>query len=189
MLSEKELVEGCKSYNAAAQKLLYAKYSSKMYAICVRYVKDKEEAKDLLQEGFIRVFSNIDKYSFSGSLEGWIRRVIINIILYHIKSNKKYKWESIEANSEHIAGIEENESFESEEDEFTMEELEKALNGLPEVYRVVFNLYHIDEFSHAEIGNILSIDETTSRTRLFRAKTILKYKLDAVRKLKYKMER
>ena len=188
MLSEKELVEGCKSYNSAAQKMLYIKYSSKMYAICVRYIKDKEEAKDLLQEGFIKVFANIDKYSFNGSLEGWIRKVIINMVLYHIKSNKKYKWESInEANSEHI-GLEENDSFEPDEDEFTMGELEKALNSLPEVYRVVFNLYHIDEFSHSEIGNILSIDETTSRTRLFRAKAILRDKLDSVRKLKYKME-
>jgi RNA polymerase sigma-70 factor (ECF subfamily) len=184
MLSEKELVEGCLSQNRAIEKLLYLRYSSKMYALCLRYAKDKEEAKDLLQEGFIKVFANINSYSFKGSLEGWIRRVIINIALNHIKSSKKYKWESIHDRNFESNESEENPIFELEEEAFSTEELEKALNSLSEVYRVVFNMYCIDEFSHAEIGKFLSIDEKTSRTRLCRAKAMLKEKLIAIRKSK-----
>lgn len=194
MVSEKEIIDGCKAYNRAAQKLLYNKFAPRMYAVCLRYLKNPETAKDLLQDGFIKVFSNIGKYSYKGSLEGWIRRVIVNEIITYLNKEKKFKWESISSveyyeemdstqatqKKEEIAEF----SFEVEVDEFTAKELEDALENLHETYKIVFKLYHIEEFSHSEIGKMLHIDEATSRSRLFRAKKILKEYLSKVRNSK-----
>jgi RNA polymerase sigma-70 factor (ECF subfamily) len=185
MFNEKELIDGCKLYNRVAQNILYKKYSAKMYAVCMRYMKNKEEAEDMLHDGFIKVFSNINKYSSKGSLEGWIRRVIVNVILHHIIQKKKYKFDSLESsesnnneNSGPSFSIENSstvdDSFEIEAGEYSKMELDKALDQVPEIYRLVFNLYHLDDLSHAEIATILSVDEATSRTRLFRAKKTLK---------------
>jgi RNA polymerase sigma-70 factor, ECF subfamily len=195
MLNEKELIDGCKKYNRVAQKVLYTKYCAKMYAICMRYLKNKEEAEDLLQDGFIKVFININKYSSTGSLEGWIRRVIVNVVLNHLLKKKRYKLESIENHKNNYDGdagyssqIEHSYTFENsfdvEESEFTKPELDKALDQVPEVYSLVFNLFHIDDLTHSEIATLLSIDEATSRTRLFRAKKILQQYLIEIREKK-----
>jgi RNA polymerase sigma-70 factor (ECF subfamily) len=192
MLNEKELVEGCKTYNRVAQNILYKKYSAKMYAVCMRFMKNnKEEAEDMLHDGFIKVFSNINKYSSQGSLEGWIRRVIINVILQHIVKQKKYKFDSLESN--YIEDPEDgpatenrlaDNSLEIEEGEFNKLELDDALGRVPDIYRLVFNLYHIDDLPHEEIATLLSIDVATSRSRLFRAKKILKEHLMKIREKK-----
>jgi RNA polymerase sigma-70 factor, ECF subfamily len=195
MLNEKELIDGCKKYNRVAQKVLYTKYYAKMYAICMRYLKNKEEAEDLLQDGFIKVFANINKYASTGSLEGWMRRVIVNVILNHLLQKKKYKLESFENHKNNYDGdagyssqIEHSYTFENsfgvEESEFTKPELDKALDQVPEVYSLVFNLFHIDDLTHSEIATLLSIDEATSRTRLFRAKKILQQYLIEIREKK-----
>jgi RNA polymerase sigma-70 factor, ECF subfamily len=195
MLNEKELIDGCKKYNRVAQKVLYTKYCAKMYAICMRYLKNKEEAEDLLQDGFIKVFANINKYASTGSLEGWMRRVIVNVILNHLLQKKRYKLESFENHKNNYDGdagyssqIEHSYTFENsfdvEESEFTKPELDKALDQVPEVYSLVFNLFHIDDLTHSEIATLLSIDEATSRTRLFRAKKILQQYLIEIREKK-----
>jgi len=182
MLTEAELIKGCKEDNRASQKALYDIYAPKMKAICQRY-SNPEEAKDILQEGFLKVFSKINSYSNQGSFEGWIKRIMINTAINHYKKNNKIK---------HI-GISEVENLSSEEDSesdlifqagYSEKDLMTALCSLPEPFKIVFNLYYIEDHSHLEISNLLSIDESTSRTRLFRAKKILKEYLTKLSKQK-----
>lgn len=175
MLKEADIIKGCKEYNSVAQNALYKTYAPKMKALCVRYSSNEEEAKDLMQEGFIKVFSHIRSYNGKGSFEGWIKRIMINTAISHYKKNKnKFASEDISTlNSKEIAG-EQEEEVEEIYSEYTSEDLMKALNSLPEQYKLVFNLFCIENHSHADIAQLLSLDEKTSRTRLFRAKKLLK---------------
>src|SRR5437016_6259149 len=104
MYQEDEILKGCKELNNAAQSALYKKYAAKMNAVCLRYISSKDEAKDILQEGFIKVFANIHKFKGEGSLEGWIRRIVVNTAIYYLKKNKAYLFESID----HIVDIDNN---------------------------------------------------------------------------------
>jgi RNA polymerase sigma-70 factor (ECF subfamily) len=192
MTSEKEIIDGCKSYSRVAQNLLYKKYSAKMYGVCLRYLKNKQEAEDVLHDGFIKVFANIKKYSSSGSLEGWIRRVIVNVILDSILKKKKLRFDSLEANENDDScksdSLIADSTIEIEEGEYSKKELDTALDQLPEGYRLVFNLFYLDELSHSEIATLLSVDEGTSRTRLYRAKKILKEYLITIKDKKQNRE-
>ncbi|MCU0428482.1 MAG: sigma-70 family RNA polymerase sigma factor [Cytophagaceae bacterium] len=183
MLSEQEIIKGCKDFDPLAQQLLYKKYVGTMRMVCLRYSKDREEAKDLLQEGFIKIYTQISKFNNAGSLEGWMKRVMVNTAITHFHKSKKMVFEPFEPYSDsdseetkrsnHVnLGESEDTELESEV-EFTHEELLEALNQLPEGYRLVFNMYHIEEYSHAEIGKFFGYDERTSRTRLFRARKML----------------
>jgi len=172
MINEKELAEECCRHNRHAQKELYRLYSPKMRGICLRYAKDADEAKDIMQEGFIKVYQNINKFSGSGSLEGWIRRIIVNTAITQINKSKKHKQNMQISNENEMVVEEENEDLLSAN--FSQELLLKALNNLSEDFRLVFNLYFIEEYSHKEIAELLGINENTSRTRLIRARTQLK---------------
>jgi RNA polymerase sigma-70 factor (ECF subfamily) len=175
MLKEADIIKGCKEFNPVAQNALYKAYAPKMKALCVRYTSNEEEAKDLMQEGFIKVFSNIGSYNGKGSFEGWIKRIIINTAITHYKKNKhKYAVEDISVVNSIEISVEQEEEVEELYSEYTSEDLMKALNSLPEQYKIVFNLFYIENQSHAEIAQLLSLDEKTSRTRLFRAKKLLK---------------
>jgi RNA polymerase sigma-70 factor (ECF subfamily) len=176
MLKEADIIKGCKEYNSVAQNALYKAYAPKMKALCVRYSSNEEEAKDLMQEGFIKVFSNIKSYNGKGSFEGWIKRIMINTAISHYKKNKnKFAIEDISLlNSKEVAWAEEEDDVEEIYSEYTAEDLMKALSSLPEQYKLVFNLFCIENHSHADIAQLLSLDEKTSRTRLFRAKKLLK---------------
>jgi RNA polymerase sigma-70 factor (ECF subfamily) len=180
-----EIVKECKQYNKLAQKLLYEMYAPKMRGVCLRYISNQETLKDVVQEGFIKVFSNIKQYSGTGSFEGWIKRIFINTAISHIR---KYK------NSNNIINIEDineanlhdpvdqniNESSISVMVENLSEtELLNALNRIPENYRTVFNLSCIENMKHDEIAKILNIDTVTSRTRLLRARGLLQKELNA----------
>ena len=189
MRDDEALIQDCKGNDRIAQQRLYFKYAPKMRGVCLRYAKNEEEAKDFLQEGFIKVFSNISQYSGHGSFEGWVRRIIVNTTISHLKKYKKFRTDRIDDYS-HYEGI----LIEEEEDEFTLinsvelseKELLAALQTIPEVFKVVFNLFYIEEYSHKEISDMLLIDEKTSRTRLFRARKMLKEILEAksVKKIK-----
>jgi RNA polymerase sigma-70 factor (ECF subfamily) len=185
MATEEELITACKEFNPAGQKLLYYKFAPKMKGVCIRYSSNSEEAKDILQESFLKVFSKIHSFSNSGSLEGWIRRIVINTAINHYNKNKKYIHENIET---HIYSNtlnpedEEVESLERDSTEeecifsnfdFSQNELIHAINVLPEQYKLVFNLFYMEDTSHKDISELLSIEENTSRTRLYRAKKIL----------------
>ncbi len=174
MLKEADIIKGCKEYNSVAQNALYKAYAPKMKALCVRYSSNEEEAKDLMQEGFIKVFSNIKSYNGKGSFEGWMKRIMINTaISYYKKNRNKFAVEDVSLLNCRELGSEQEEGVEEIYSEYTSEDLMNALSSLPEQYKLVFNLFCIENHSHADIAQLLSLDEKTSRTRLFRAKKLL----------------
>lgn len=188
MVSENDIIKGCRDFNPHAQQLLYKKYVGQMRVICVRYALDREEAKDMLQEGFIKIFSQIHQFAGTGSLEGWMKRIMVNTAISFYNKNKKYRHESIE---ELLAEESQDSDYSKEpateesanlfsEAKYTHEELLEALSKLPESHRIVFNMYHVEDFSHAEIAAALQIGEKTSRSRLFRAKRTLQEHLQLI---------
>jgi RNA polymerase sigma-70 factor, ECF subfamily len=184
MLSESELIAGCKEFNESAQKTLYFQYAFKMKGVCIRYASNKEDAKDIMQEGFIKVFSNIRSYNAKGSLEGWIRRIMVNTAIDHYNKNKKYQRQSVDidfAEEHEDSGVFFEHGNENHDPEFTEDELLNALNKLPTEFRIVFNMHYLEDYSHKDISEVLNIEENTSRTRLYRAKKLLQKQLNELR--------
>jgi len=171
---EEKLISGCLAANPAMQKELYSHFSSKMYGICLRYAKDRDEAADLLQEGFIKVFDNLHKFKKEGSFEGWIRRIMINTALSNIRKNHNlYAIVNIE-NIEIKDELPEDENLISRVE---INEVLKVIRQLPTGYQMVLNLYAIDGYSHKEIAKQLGISESTSKSQLSRARTLLVTKI------------
>jgi RNA polymerase sigma factor (sigma-70 family) len=159
---ENDLVRGCIKGDRACQKALYERFSARMMLVCLRYAGNKEDASDILQEGFIRVFSKISTYRSEGSLEGWIRRIMINLALRNLSRRKDIE-----------------EVMQEEDDDGTlpvpkMEVLLEMIRRLPDGYRLVFNLYILENFSHSEIAVKLGISEGTSKSQLARARALLR---------------
>ena len=176
-----EIIKGCKQNKLKYQKALYDRYKDKMFAICVRYAKSIEEAEDVFQEAFVKVFKNIHQYDYKGSFDGWIRRIFVNTAITNYKLNKKrYYKEEIDVTDY------ERDSFEITDSEFTMDELMKAINELPLGYRTVFNLYAVEGYKHKEIAEMLDIDINTSKSQYSRTKKMLREKLLKMAKLKIK---
>src|SRR5206468_11934697 len=151
-----------------AQKELYQKYSPKMLVVCYRYAHNREDAEDMLQEGFIKVFSQIHTFESRGALEGWIRRIIVHTCINNLKKNKRFN-ESVDiiyANSVQIR----EESIPSI---IQAKEVVECIRMLPIGYKTVLNLYAIEGFSHKEIAIMLDIEESTSRSQYTRAKAML----------------
>lgn len=166
-ITEKDLVQRCLSQDSQAQKELYTRYSSVLYAICLRYSRNTENAKDLLQESFIKVFDGLKYFRFEGSFEGWAKRVAVNTCL---DFNKKLKNEPFNEDlTEHVQ-IGENEKITNK---LQAQDLIALLQKLPTGYRTVFNLYAIEGFSHLDIAKNLGISESTSKTQLFKARKML----------------
>lgn len=166
---DQQTIISCIKGDAAAQTLLYNTFAPKMYAISLRYAPSAEMAQDILQEGFIKVFSKLDSYSGKGELGGWIRRVIINTALEHLRKyqNPKYQFSDIElyhdlSDSEDIL------------DHMSLQEVLDAIQLLPTNYRLVLNLYAIDGYTHQEISVLLNISVGNSKQRLLRARNMLK---------------
>lgn len=184
MLPDELILKGCRQQNAEAQMALYKKYAGKMNAVCSRYVNSSHDAKDICQEGFVKIFSSISAFKGEGSLEGWIRRIMVNTALDFLKKRNKHLFVSIEDKvvSEANPDSDNDMNFEIEQSEdvsvfdtdLTNEQLLEIINKVPEVYKLVFNLYCIENYSHKEIAEILLITEDTSRSRLRRARKILK---------------
>lgn len=162
-----KLLEGCKKNNRESQKQLYNLLSSKMFGVCLRYVKDRDIAEDLLQEGFVKIFTNIEKFRGEGSFEGWARRIFVNTAIEaYRKSTKMYP----------IVNLECAEHYEGEliyNDTLELEDLMKLIHGLSPGYRTVFNLYVIEGYAHKEIAEMLQISEGTSKSQLARARYLL----------------
>jgi RNA polymerase sigma-70 factor (ECF subfamily) len=174
-MSETELINKCKSGDNIARKKLYETYSRQMMAICYRYTSDKEASEDILHDGFIKVFISISSFSYrgEGSLKAWISRIFVNASLEYLRKSEHFRntssieeWKEIEADME-------EEDIEQIPDQILME----FISQLPEGYRTVFNLYTFEDMSHKEIGNMLGINEASSRSQLSRAKTILVKKI------------
>ncbi len=171
-MKEELLIAGCKANKATAQKALYDKYARKMMGVCMRYAAAREVAEDLLQEGFIKVFSAIGSYSGEGSFEGWMRRVFVNTSLEYLRRNDVLR-ESVDI-EEYSSMIEPDYSA---IDHISAGELLELIAQLPTGFRTVFNMFAIEGYSHREIGEALGITESTSRSQYTRAKKELQKKL------------
>jgi len=169
-LDLKQLIIDCQKNNRKAQEQLYRLYSSKLFSVCLKYSRNYTEAEDNLQEGFLIIFNKIDQYSFKGSFDGWLKRVMINYIL------QQYR------NQTFLSLVNENIQDESEieldDNSISLDYLLKIIQELPDRYRLVFNLYVLDGYSHQEIADMLNINIGTSKSNLSRAKVILKEKIE-----------
>src|SRR4249920_952757 len=167
-MTEELILSGCLENNAASQDALYFRYSPRMLGVCYRFSKNREDAEDMLQEGFIKVFSQIHQYRSEGALEGWIRRIVVHTCINVLKKNKKFS-DSVDITFAGGIGIRE----ESIPSIMQAKEVVECIRLLPIGYRTVLNLYAIEGYSHKEIGNMLDIEESTSRSQYTRAKAML----------------
>jgi RNA polymerase sigma-70 factor (ECF subfamily) len=172
MHNEKELIDQCLKGNPKSQEALYRLYAPRMYGVCMRYARNTLEADDILQEGFIKVFNFLKDYRHQGSLEGWIRRIVVNTAINYYRS-RLHEWE--EVNIEKAGSSPKLET--AEVDNLSRDELLALIQQLPEGYRLVFNLYVIEGYNHQEIGKLLDISENTSKSQLSRARASLQEKI------------
>ena len=180
-MSDNSLADGCKAGDRAAMKALYERFYSPMLGVCLRYAANYADAEDFVQDGFIKVFNDIRSFKGTGSLEGWIRRVIINSVLMQLrKSKKEYAYENMEIVME--GTYDESSKSESDEKPFDVLELSQQeavdiIQTLPDGFRKVLNLYVIDGYKHREIAEMLNISVGTSKSQLNRARKLMKQKL------------
>jgi RNA polymerase sigma-70 factor (ECF subfamily) len=167
----KYLVQKCLAGNSQAQEKLYSLFSAKMFGICLRYCKNYDEAKDVLQEGFIKVFSKLEQYSFTGSFEGWIRRIVVNTAI------EKLRVQNRNVPLEYAPEITDNGEQEEELPPVTATEMIEMIRELPAQYQLVFNLYVFEKLQHKEIAEMLGISEGGSKSNLSRARAILQEKI------------
>ena len=167
-MMEQTLIVGCLQNDAAAQRELYNKYSPKMLSVCYRFAHNREDAEDMLQEGFIKVFTQIHTFQNKGAFEGWIRRIVVHTCINFLKKHKKFTDNvdlayatSIYVKEETIPSI------------MQAKQVVECIRLLPMGYRTVLNLYAIEGYSHKEIGAMLDIQESTSRSQYTRAKILL----------------
>ncbi len=170
-ISEQEIISGCIQGNRALQKLLYEQYSSKMLGVCMRYAKDRAEAEDMLQEGFIKVFTNISRFKNEGSFEGWIRRIMVFTAINMFKYRTRKFRESLDTGNDdapyddHIV------------EKIAAKEIVALITQMPEGYKMVFNLYAVEGYTHKEIGQILGVAEGTSKSQYARARQYMQQAL------------
>ena len=167
-MTEEAILQGCLKNDASAQRELYNKYSPKMLAVCYRFAHNREDAEDMLQEGFIKVFLQIHTFESRGAFEGWIRRIIVHTCINILKRNKKFN-ESVDII--HATSIQVRE--ESVPSIIQAKQVVECIRVLPMGYRTVLNLYAVEGYSHREIAKMLDIEESTSRSQYTRAKAML----------------
>ena len=171
LLTEVEMIKGCIDGNRICQRELYDRFASKMLGVCMRYAKDRAEAEDMLQEGFIKVFKNIANFRDEGSFEGWIRRIMIFTAINLFNQRKRKFKESLD-----------NELYDIAIDDQVIEkiaakEIVALVQQMPEGYRTIFNLYAIEGYTHREIGELMNIAEGTSKSQYSRAKQYMQQAL------------
>jgi RNA polymerase sigma factor (sigma-70 family) len=166
-ISEQQLLQHCLQNKEWAQKQLYDMYNNRFYPICLRYATNIDDAKDMLQEGFIRIFTNIKQFKGDGSLEGWMRRVIVTTALNYLKKHQKHLHKDVETINEENYAVNNTYSI------MEVKDIMQCFQLLPYAYKVVLNLYTIEGYSYGEISGLLQIEESSCRTRVFRAKQLL----------------
>lgn len=164
---EDELIKGCLRRDKSAQQRLYDLYSSKMYAICFRYVRHAMEAEDILVTAFTKIFERLHQFKGEGSLEGWIRRIVVNEALTYLRRSRSMYLET------ELEQADREPDYSQLSDHLEEEDLIRMIQALPAGYRIVFNLYAIDGYSHKEIAEQLGITESTSKSQLSRARVYL----------------
>lgn len=165
--AENDLIKGCMEGNRRMQEELYSRFSSRMYAVCLRYAGNAEEAEDILQEGFIKVFKKLDSFRSEGSFEGWVRRIFVNTAIEHFR-RKRYLMPVTEKEENTIEG-----KYNSVLDDLGAKDILALVQELSPGYRTVFNMYVVEGYTHKEIADMLGISEGTSKSQLSRAKVIL----------------
>ena len=166
-IPESDLITGCMEGDRRMQEELYKRFSPKMYAVCLRYASNADEAQDILQDGFIKVFNKLDSFRGDGSFEGWVRRIFVNTAIEYFR-RKKYLQPVTEKEENTIEG-----KYVSALDELAEKDILELITQLSPGYRTVFNMYVVEGYSHKEIGDILGISEGTSKSQLSRAKALL----------------
>lgn len=177
MDNEAMIIEGCKNGDRHSQQKLYKLYASKMYAICYRYASGKMEAEDILQEGFVKVFTNLYKYIPSGPFGAWIKTIMVNTAIEHYRKNKR----SIIDIRENLP--DENPTNSDVIEQFSVKEILELVNKMPDGYKQIFNLYAIEGYKHFEIGEMLGISEGTSKSQYSRAKKFLQNLIEGKTKM------
>ncbi len=152
--------------NRSAQQKIYTQFSPKMLSVCRQYIKDIHQAEDIMITAFMKVFVNLKNFQHNGSFEGWIRRIMVNECISHIRVQKKVNFLDEENYSE--------DSFNNIESQFSVEDIQFLIDGLPDGYKMIFNLYAIEGYKHQEIASLLGINEGTSKSQLSHARKILK---------------
>lgn len=163
------LIQGCLEKNTKSQEQLYQLYASKLFSVCLKYSRNYAEAEDNLQDGFLLIFDRIGQYKFTGSFEGWAKRLMINHVLQQYRKTTFL---------ELVDDVIDETSVEIEDENLSLEFLLKIIQELPDRYRLVFNLYVMDGYSHKEISEMLEISIGTSKSNLARAKMALKERID-----------
>jgi len=169
-LSLNQLIENCKINDTKAQGELYKLFSSKLFSVCLKYSRNYVEAEDNLQDAFLTIFNKIDQYKNKGSFEGWLKRITVNTVLQRYRNEKVFDI----INEDAIEDVE----IEVDEDNLSIDYLLKIIQELPDRYRLVFNLYVLDGYSHKEIADMLKINLGTSKSNLARARQILKQTIE-----------
>ena len=167
-----ELVQRCREGDRRAQKAVYDALSGKMYAVCLRYMGDRESAEDTLQDGFVTLFTKLDSYSGDGSFEGWARKIFVNTALMSLRKKDVLK-QTEDVDSAWSISSDDPGALEK----IGLKELLTMIGELPPGFRTVFNMYVMEGYSHKEIAEQLGISETTSRSQLQRARTVLQSKI------------
>ena len=170
-----KLIESCMKGDRASQKVLYDRLAPKMFALCIRYAGERELAEDILQDGFITLFTHLDSYKGEGSFEGWARKIFVTTALMNLRKKDALKMSD---DLEEARGMKTDTTTQIQN--IGYQELMKLIAQLPPGFRTVFNMYAIEGYSHKEIGDMLGISETTSRTQLSRARTWLQNKIKEI---------
>ncbi len=170
--TEKEILKACLKGDRQAQKDLFYLYSGKMMAVCRRFARNQQEAEDMLQDGFIKVYTNLQDFNNQGSFEGWVRRIIVNTAIKHTKKK------SFSNENSGLDYIPENSIDPDVLSALSESELIKIISELPDGYRAIFNLFAIEGYSHKEIAELLNIEEGSSRSQLAKARRILQAKVN-----------
>ncbi|WP_179009525.1 RNA polymerase sigma factor [Winogradskyella forsetii] len=170
-MSLEQLIKNCINQDAQAQSQLYKQYASKLFSVCLKYSKNYAEAEDNLHDAFITIFSKIGQYKNKGSFEGWLKRIAINTALQRYREDVGV-YDIIDEGNIKDTEVDIN------EDDVGIEYLLKIIQELPDRYRLVFNLYVLDGYSHVEISELINISSGTSKSNLARARMILKEKIE-----------
>lgn len=172
-MEDYDLVRECINGNPRAQKALFDKFAPKMFSVCLRYMKKTEEAEDALQDSFVKIFSKLPDFKNEGVLEGWIRRIVVNSCLDQIRKNSKFlndvQAEEVEYKLDQNSFIAEN---------LMAEDLMKLIQRMPDGYRIVFNMFAIEGYSHQEIAAQLGVTESTSKSQYLRARAYLRERIE-----------
>jgi RNA polymerase sigma-70 factor (ECF subfamily) len=173
-LTERELVEGCLREDRRSQEALYTRYARRMYAVCLRYARHELEAQDMMQEGFVRVFDKLGGFRQDGSLEGWVRRIMVHTAI------NQYRRKSFQQERFGLEKLPEDPVAATALADLGERELLALVAGLPDGYRTVFNLFAIEGYDHAEIASMLGCGESTSRSQLAKARRMLQERIHAI---------